>query len=333
MPPDNEILPDLARYAEHSLDVDGRTFDQFVLKAQSRGVALADIVHAVNDVYARYVLKGKTFDPLSALLYSCSPANRDMLPPRAKTFKQWREEQQESKKTQAQAEFDAEEHARHVKWSAVFFKRGLEECKRIAAEFMIISREFKLEPVGHLGAQLEMDLSARGLDWCKWHALSGTALAQDAAFVECWARGTWQFPARKPDNELSGNSGTLSPQMIEYEKMERRLDSRDGLLALAFMQREDKLQRINKALGRPNPPCEHLSAEIGKWAASGCPDFHEYTIAMKDDKIPLKPTLRAFLAVLEHEARGETYNRQYNIWTASATREEAEGRTTLRRIA
>lgn len=306
MPDDNDILTDLGRFAVHALDVDGRTFDQFVIKAQSRGYSLADIVHSVNDVHARYVLKGKTFEPISALLYSCVPANRDLLPPKALTFKQWREAEAEQSQSQAAADAERKRREDDLKLAQEFIKRGEPECKRICAEFMQIASEFRRIRDVTLGGQLALELMSRKFESvCQRIGQGyGTALAQDAAYMECWARGTWQFPPLKP--EVKAVANVMSPQAIEYERMERRLEERDGPLADAFCKREDRMARVLEALSDPCGPCSHLQAQLGQWAAEGDLNWRAATMKIGDGEVSMRPTARALLAVLERVALVES---------------------------
>lgn len=313
MPNDNDILADLSRFASHALDVDGRTFDQFVLKAQSRGVHLADMVHAVNDVHARYVLKGKTFEPISALLYSCQAGNRDPLPPRALTFKQWRDAEAGNAKTQADQDAEKRRRDDDLERAREFVKRGEAECKRICAEFMQIAAEFRRQRNVSIGAQLAMELSQRQFADIAQRIESGlgTALVQDAAYVECWARGTWQFPKLAP--ETGEAAGKASPQMIEHERMERMLEERDGPLADAFCRRDDRMERVLAALDDPRGPLSHLQAHLGKWAAQGDLNWRAATVTLcsvaggvsHDEELSLRPSARRMLAILERQARKE----------------------------
>ena len=305
MPSDNDILADLARFANHALDVDGRTFDLFVSKAQAKGVALADMVHAVNDVHARYVAKGKDFEPLACLLYSCNPANRDRLPPKALTFRAWREQESAKANAGASAEARARDEANNRAWAQKFCARGESECKRICAEFMLLAREFQRVRGLNIGGQMELELSARTFEnVCKRIEQGhGTAIVQDAAYMECWARGTWQFPKLDADTDTS-RPAPVSPQMVTHERMERRLEERDGPLADAFCKREDRMTRVLAALNDPKGPCVHLQKQLGEWAAQGDLNWRAATMKLGKDEVTLRPTARAFLAVLEHEARG-----------------------------
>lgn len=201
MPSDNDILADLARFANHALDVDGRTFDLFVSKAKAKGVALADMVHAVNDVHARYVAKGKDFEPLACLLYSCNPANRDRLPPKALTFRAWREQESAKANAGASAEAKARDEANNRAWAQKFFARGEFECKRIFAEFWQEAETVNHEFGETVGVTLKTALRCRGFESLAWDITQKPRLAYEAAMVECWARGTWRFPQLEVQNE------------------------------------------------------------------------------------------------------------------------------------
>lgn len=302
---------DLRAYAGW-LDIGEEEFSLFESEAKRLSLTL-EMRHALTAYENQWVVvKRVPSQIVGALLALCDRRNRKPLRPEAKTFEAWKHD------TEARgAQKDAEKRLREddLKWARVFIKRGKDECKRICAEFMQIAREFLRARNINIGGQLALELSARTFDnVCQRIEQGyGTALAQDAAYMECWARGTWRFPKLGADIDTS-RPAPLSPQMIEYEKMERRLEERDGPLADEFCKREDRMTRVLAALEDPKGPCGHLHKQLGEWAAQGELNWRAATMLCGKDEVTMRPAARAFLAVLEHQARGEQYDRPTGKW-------------------
>lgn len=297
----NTYPADLRAYADW-LDIGEEEFSSFWSEAKRLNLTL-QVRHALSAYENQWVHRKAVPNSLvGALVALCDPRNRKPLRPNANTLDVWRNDSETKRNTQEQEQRLRDDE---LKWALEFVKRGKDECKRICAEFMLLAREFQRARGLNIGGQMELELSARTFEnVCKRIEQGhGTAIVQDAAYMECWARGTWQFPKLDADTDTS-RPAPVSPQMVTHERMERRLEERDGPLADAFCKREDRMTRVLAALNDPKGPCVHLQKQLGEWAAQGDLNWRAATMKLGKDEVTLRPTARAFLAVLEHEARG-----------------------------
>lgn len=311
----NTYPADLRAYADW-LDIGEEDFSSFWSEAQRLNLTL-QVRHALSAYENQWVhRKAVPNSVVGALVALCDPRNRKPLRPNANTFDVWRNDSETKRNTQ---EHEQRLRDDDLKWALEFVKRGKDECKRICGEFMQIAREFLRSRNLNIGGQLARELAARTFENVRQRIEQGhgTALVQDAAYMECWARGAWQFPELKAGVDTS-RPAPMSPQTVEYERMERRLEDRDGPLADAFCKRGDRMKRVAAALKDFTGPFAHLHKQLGAWAAEGDLNWRAAAMLCGRDEVTLRPTARAFLAVLEHEARGETYDRQHRIWGTPA---------------
>lgn len=297
----NTYPTDLRAYADW-LDIGEEDFVSFWSEAQRLNLTL-QVRHALSAYENQWVhRKAVPNGIVGALLALCDTRNRKPLRPDAKTFDAWRNDAETKRK---QGEAEKRQREEDHKLALKFVERGEDECKRICCEFMQLASEFQRVRNVNIGGQIQLELGWRTFENVCQRVEQGygTALAQDAAYMECWARGTWQFPGLKTDLDTSSQR-PLSPQMIEYEKMERQLEARDGPLADAFCKREDRMARVLEALNDPCGPCSHLQTQLGLWAALGDLNWRAATMKCGEQELTMRPTARAFLAVLEQRARG-----------------------------